>query len=171
VEIGYSKLGQNYTDTHIDTVFTRNIKLNYLQIPILFKYRTNGKVARFYFLVGPQFNFLLSATQKYYRQGTEFDSIFSPHNWPKPILIGQSTITERYTSMDIMGRLDLGADISLGEHLFLNVGLTMAYGLMDINASDYRVPNYKSNTYNASHNIYGGVNVGINYVLPIGGKK
>ena len=26
VEIGYSKLGQNYTDTHIDTVFTRNIK-------------------------------------------------------------------------------------------------------------------------------------------------
>lgn len=170
LEIGYSKLGQNYSDTRGDSTYSRNIKVNYLQVPLLFKYRTNGKVARFYFLVGPQFNFLLSATQKYTKNDKDYDITFQPPKWPKTIVIGQSTITDRFTSPDIMARLDLGADISLGEHLFLNIGLTMAYGLMDINASDFRIPDYSSNTYNASHNIYGGINVGINYVLPLGKK-
>jgi hypothetical protein len=137
----------------------------------MFKYRTGGKVAKFYILVGPQFDFLLSATQKYYKHDQEYDLDFQPPKWPKSILIGKSTITDRFSSMDIMGRLDLGVDINLGEHLFLNVGLTMAYGFLDINDADFRVPDYSSNTYNASHNIYGGLNFGINYVIPVGASK
>jgi hypothetical protein len=171
LEIGYAKLGQSYTDTYKDTAYTRNISLNYLQVPILFKYRTGGKVASFYILVGPQFDFLLSATQKYNKHDAMFDVDFPPSKLPKNIVVGESTITNRFSSMDIFARLDLGADINLGDHLFLNIGLSLAYGLTDINASDYRIPNYSSNTYNASHNVYGGINLGINYVLPVGAKK
>jgi hypothetical protein len=171
LEIGYAMLGQKYSDTHKDTVYTRDINLNYLTIPLMFKYRSGGKVAKFYVMAGPEFLFLLSATQTYTKHDDPYNESFQPSDWPKPILVGQSTITERYNSMDIAGRLDLGADINLGEHLFLNVGVTMAYGFMDINASDYQIPNYSSHTYDPSHNVFGGINVGINYILPVGAKK
>jgi hypothetical protein len=169
LEIGYAGLGQKYKDTYKDTVYTRDITLNYLQIPLMFKYRTNGEVARFFVAAGPQINYLMSAKQKYYKQGEiDTDSIYNPIN-NKPIMIGEETITERYSSIDVMGRLDLGVDISITKNLFLNVGLTMAYGFLDINATDWRI-NDSSGNYNPSHNGYVGVNFGISYVLPVGGK-
>jgi len=63
-----------------------------------------------------------------------------------------------------LARLDLGVDIKLMKCLFLNTGLTFAYGLTDINASDFQIVN-KSGDYNPSHNIAVGFNVGINYCL------
>jgi hypothetical protein len=33
VELGYAKLGQNYKDNYKDTIYSRDIKMNYLQIP------------------------------------------------------------------------------------------------------------------------------------------
>ncbi|MEI7896625.1 MAG: porin family protein [bacterium] len=170
IEAGYSKLGQNYTDTYKDTVYTRDVQLNYMQLPLMFKFRTGGK-AKFYVMAGPQFNFLLSAKQKYYKQGViDTDSIYNPIN-NKKIKIGEETITDRYSSFDVMARLDLGVDILLGKNFFLNVGLTMAYGLLDINASSLRIPDHSSGIYHPSHNIYGGVNFGFNYVLPLGKKN
>jgi hypothetical protein len=170
LEIGYAKLGQMYEDTYKDTIYTRNIKLNYLQIPLMFKYRTDGEVARFFVAAGPQFNLLLSASQEYFKH----DSVFTHNgvpNWNKPTEIGESSITDRYNSLDIMGRLDFGVDITVAQNLFLNVGVTMAYGFMDINASDYQNPvNNPTYTYHPSHNLYGGINFGISYCLPVGSK-
>ncbi len=169
LEIGYAKLGQKYQDTYKDTTYTRDINLNYLQIPLLFKYRTGGNVAKFYLMVGPQFNFLLSATQKYYKYDEIFSENFTPTGITKPILIGQETITDRYNSFDIMGRLDLGVDIIIVKHLLLNIGVTMAYGFTDINATDFQIKDHTGN-YNPSHNAYAGFNVGVNYLLPFGSK-
>jgi len=169
LEIGFAKLGQRYEDIHDDTVYTRNVKLNYLQIPLMFKYRTGGEVARFYVMAGPQFNLLLSASQEYLKNEVFFNDTV-PGNWTKPELIGEETITDRYNSLDIMARIDLGVDINVASNLFLNVGLTMAYGLMDINATDWQIKDHTGN-YNPSHNVYGGINFGINYVLPLGSKK
>jgi hypothetical protein len=171
LEIGWAKLGQKYEDTYWDTIYTRNVKLNYLQIPLMFKFRAGGEVAKFYVMAGPQFNILLSASQEYYKH----DSIFTNNgypNWNKPTLIGESDIKERYNTLDIMARIDLGVDINFTKNLFMNVGLTMAYGLMDINATDFQNPlNTPGYEYNASHNLYGGINVGINYVLPFSKAK
>jgi hypothetical protein len=161
LEVGYAKLGQNYKDQIGDSVYSRNLKLNYLQIPVLFKYRVGGEVAKFYFLVGPQFNFLLSASQKYLRNGAPEDGTIIVNS--KPEVIGEETITDRFESFDIMGRLDVGVDISLMENLFLNAGFTFAYGFTDINASEWRLTYNPNNPYTASHNLYGGFNVGINY--------
>lgn len=173
LEIGFAKLGQKYADTHMinDTnyEYTRNIKLNYLQIPLLFKYQSNGEVAKFYMMVGPQFNLLLSASQVYLKQDLTYDDYMTVDNLP--VKIGEEKITDRFNSLDIMARFDLGVDIHVASNLFVNVGLTMAYGLMDINNSNTQNPlNNPDYDYHASHNIYGGVNFGINYVLPVGSK-
>ncbi len=176
LEIGFAKLGQNYADNHTDTsgvasTYSRKVKLNYLQIPLMFKYRTGGDVVRFYVMAGPQFNLLLSASQKYLKQDQVYDITgYYPENWTKPLVIGEETITDRYNSLDIMGRLDFGLDFQVASNLSVYVGMTMAYGLMDINATDYQIPNYSSGKYNPSHNLYGGINFGINYLLPIGSK-
>ena len=170
LEIGWAKLGQKYSDEYMDTIYTRNVKLNYLQIPLMFKFRTGGEVARFYLLAGPQFNILLSASQKYMKHDDIPVGNYTPSEWTKPILIGEETITDRYNSLDVMGRLDFGIDITVAKNLFLNVGLTMAYGFMDINATDWQIKPYNSD-YSPSQNAYGGINFGINYVLPIGSSK
>ena len=166
-EIGFSKLGQNYKDNYRDTAYSRNIRLNYLQIPLLFKFRSGGEVARFYVQVGPQFNILMSASQKYLQLGEVWNDEWTPQNWTRPIVIGENTITDRYNKLDIMGRLDFGVDIQIIENLCMNAGLTMAYGFTDINATDWQIKDHTGN-YNPSHNIYVGFNVGINYVLPLG---
>ncbi|MFZ4520440.1 MAG: porin family protein [Bacteroidales bacterium] len=167
LELGFAKLGQKYEDTHGDTLYTRNVKLNYLQIPLMFKYRTGG-TAQFYVMAGIQLDMLLSAKQKYIQSDSMyFKTLADLKN--NPYNVGEETITTRYSSMDVMGRLDLGVDIHVASNIFLNVGLTMAYGLTDINAEDFRIKDHTGN-YNPSHNIYGGLNVGINYVLPVGSK-
>ena len=165
LQVGYAKLGQKSKQMIGDTNYTRNVKLNYLQIPLMFKYRSSGEVVRFYVMAGPQFDFLLSAEQEYYKNDASFydESTINPITH-KPILIGESKITERYTTYDIFARLDLGVDIKLMKSLFLNTGLTFAYGLTDINATDWRINN-NSGVYNPSHNVAIGFNVGINYCL------
>ncbi len=173
LEIGFAKLGQKYADTRMENdtnyKYARNVKLNYLQLPLMFKYQSNGEVARFFFMVGPQFNFLLSAKQVYTKQDLSYDDYITVAN--KPVKIGEETITERFNSFDVMARIDLGVDIHVATNLFLNVALTMGYGLTDINAADWQNPLKNPNyDYNPSHNIYGGINFGINYMLPIGAK-
>ena len=134
LQVGYGKLGQRFTDLINDTTITRNIKLNYLQIPLLFKYRSGGEVARFYVMAGPQFDFLLSAKQTYYKNDASFnDEVFNP-KLKRFVKISEETITDRFSSYDIFARLDLGVDISLMKNMFLNAGLSFCYGLTDINA-------------------------------------
>jgi asparagine synthetase A len=116
-------------------------------------------------MAGPQLNYLLSATQKYLRNDMVDDRIV-PGTLEE---VGKETITDRYNSIDIIGRIDLGVDIQLASNLFLNAGMSMGYGFTDINASDWHYPDSDDN-YNPSHNVYGGLNVGINYTLPIGSK-
>ena len=172
IEIGYGKLGQDLTkDYNVtpDSVFDRSIKLNYLQIPVLFKFRSGGEVARLYLLVGPQFNLLMSGKQTYTLNGSPFTTKSLTNLAGTSFIVGAEDIKERYSSLDIMARFDLGVEISLSKSLLLNAGLSLGYGLLDINATDWRMNNHDGN-YNASHTIYGGINVSLNYVLPIGSK-
>ncbi len=160
---GYANLGQNYTDVIKDTNYLRNVQLNYLQIPLMFKFRTGGEVISFYAMAGPQLNYLLSATQTYYKEDSEYnpDDYFNPEN-QKLIKVGESTITDRYNSIDVMVRIDLGVEISIIKNLWASAGLSMGYGLLDINAPDWQLKDSSGN-YNPSHNVFGGFNVGINY--------
>lgn len=170
-EIGFAKLGQRYQDTYNDTLYTRNLKLNYLQIPLLLKYRMAGGVAKFYVMAGLQFDLLLSASQRYLKDDAPFNEPV-PGNWIKPVLIGEQSVTDRFNPLDLMARIDVGADIALTKDLFLNAGFTMAYGMTDINDGNWHIPEGRTGEYHASHNFYAGITVGISYILPVGtGKK
>ncbi|MEI6682002.1 MAG: porin family protein [Bacteroidota bacterium] len=174
VEIGVATLGQDYNDKSHGTngnndLYARSIKMNYMQIPLLFKYRTGGAMTKFYLAVGPQFSFLTSATQTYTKNGTAYVNDTVKTVSLVKFNAGADDVKSRYNSMDIMARLDVGVDIIIVKHLLLNVGVTMAYGLTDINATDFRIKDYTGN-YNASHNAYAGLNLGLCYLLPIGSK-
>ncbi len=169
LEVGYTKLGQNYKDNINDTAYIRHIRLDYIQIPLLFKFKTNGEVARFYLLVGPQFGLLLNAKQTYLKNDEPWEKNIKDLK-ENTYKISEETITNRFTSFDIFARLDLGVDITLVQNLILNAGISLNYGLTDINATDWRIKN-NSGEYKASHNIYGGFNVGLCYVFDFGKNK
>jgi hypothetical protein len=166
LELGFQKLGQNYTKSKDDTTFTRNIGLNYFQLPLLFKFRTSGEVVKFMFALGPQFDFLLSANQNYFYTLTETAGEIE---YEKPIpgtteLVSKDDITHRFNSLDIQARLDLGLEIYVIKNLFIDAAFSFAYGLTDIIAPDYQYKDVDGN-YNPVHNAYVGFNVGINYVM------
>ena len=166
MEIGYARLGQKYSDVRGDTSFTRDIQTGYLTVPVLFKYNSAGKTARFYFCAGPEFAFLLSAEQEYLADGSQYNRTMTNLDG-ETFNVGDPDIQDRVSSIDIMARVDMGVDISLTGNLILNAGLTMNYGLTDLNAPAYRLEDYSGN-YNPSHNFYGGITMGLNYRIPIG---
>ena len=168
LEIGYSKFGQKYTDSKTDSLqnkydFAREIKMNYLTIPILFKYRTGGTIAKFFVAVGPQINMLLSAKQTYTVNGAPFVANIKTASG-STFDVGKEDIKERYSSMDLVARVDLGVEITLVKFLMLDIGATFNYGLMDLNATDYRLKDSTGN-YHPSHAVYGGLNLGLNFRL------
>jgi hypothetical protein len=166
LELGFQKLGQNYLKTIGDTSFTRNIALNYFQLPVLFKFRTGGETVKFMAALGPQFDFLMSANQTYVYTLLDTEN---EYDYDKPIpgtseLISESDITHRLNSVDIQARLDLGVEIYVVKNLFIDAAFSFAYGLTDINAPDYQYEDRDGN-YNPVHNAYLGFNVGVNYCL------
>ena len=165
LEIGYNPIGQKYDNSVHDTTVTRTIKQNYLQIPLLFKYRSGGKSAKFFLAVGPQLNYLMSATQTFDKNVLAYDTLVTNLAGKKE-KISEGTITSRYTSINIMARLDLGVEILIIKNLSLDLALSFAYGLTDMNATDWRMKDI-TKKYNAGHNAYGGINIGLNYVLPL----
>lgn len=172
LELGFQKLGQNYIKDIADTSFTRNIGLNYFQLPLLFKFRTGGETVKFMAAIGPQFDFLMSANQKYYY--TLKDTV-GEFDYDKYIpgtteLISEKDITNRFNSFDIQARLDLGIEIIIIKNLFIDAGFSFAYGLKDIIAPDYQYKD-KNGNYNPVHNAYLGFNVGINYCLNLSKSK
>lgn len=175
-EIGFSSLGEKYKDATTDSTrvtfnSTRDINLNYLQIPILFKFRTGGEKVRFFAAIGPQFDILMSAKQIYKLEGKEMTEPVMIENeiTKQEFDMVKKDIKERYKSMHIMGRVDLGMEFQLCPHMTLDAGLSLAYGFSDINAEDYRIKDISKN-YAASNNLYGGVQLGLNYMIPLGGK-
>lgn len=172
LELGFQKLGQNYKKDVGDTSFTRKVGLYYFQLPLLFKFRTGGEVVKFMAAIGPQFDFLMSADQKYFytlKDTTgEFD--YDKYIPGTTELISESDITNRFNSIDIQARLDLGIEIIIIKNLFIDAGFSFAYGLTDIIAPDYQYEDRDGN-YNPVHNLYVGFNVGINYCLDLSKSK
>ncbi|MBN1340643.1 MAG: PorT family protein [Bacteroidales bacterium] len=170
VEIQYSRQGQKYEGRQGSfTKAERDINLNYLNIPLFFKYSFGSGGTRFRFLAGPQFSSLLSADQTYERDGNVIGT-------KKINLDGEEFVTDaedikdRWESSYFGVALDVGADIYLNKNFFVNAGMRINYGFKDINAPAYRLPAY-SEPYEASHNLWGGLYVGINYLLDVEGYK
>jgi len=160
-EVGMTPMGQSYYNHDDIPSITRDVKLSYVTVPVMAHFSFGGKVFRFYANAGPQFAFLTKATQEYLKNGQPLPKFYNPVT-KDSIDVAKTDIKDRYQSMDIMARIDIGLDIIIINHIGINVGLSGAYGLTDINASDWRLKN-SSGEYKPSHNAYGGINFGLRY--------
>jgi hypothetical protein len=170
-EIKTSKQGQKYED-HINNSLTREVRLNYIAIPVLVKVIGGSSGVKFYANGGVQFNSLTKATLLGNYEGNPSSNIDAK---------------ERFKSSDIGLNFGLGGDISLTEFLYLNVGMSFFYSFRDINSDNPKSTLYNdyaatpvgtagpqgwqwpdaggSGTYEASKNATGGFSIGLHYMF------
>ena len=192
VEFNYAQMGQDYSDIMKDfgptedtskpdlqtKVLTyRYVDLNYLQVPILFKYMEGDTkdAIKYQLLGGLQLGYLLSAEQTYTADVMNID----PDD-QKPVDIapqsgvpdfrGNASVngTDYFQKLDVGLLLDVGADIYVNDKLYFSPSFRGYYGFFDINAKETRnlQPAHGENIYLASHNAYIGFSLGINFMFP-----
>lgn len=196
LEFNYASMGQYYSDlirdygpyqdplhpTQQTAVLTyRNIDLNYIQVPVLFKYMEGDKkdAIKYHMYGGLQFGYLLSATQAYtadiddngkqvaipqtvapQSQVPVFDDAYNENYVITPSI-------DYFSKIDLGILIDIGADIYVNDKIYFTPGLRVNYGLLDINAPDTKNlnPRRGENIYKASHNAFVGINLGFNFML------
>ncbi|RLD58682.1 MAG: hypothetical protein DRJ05_07605 [Bacteroidetes bacterium] len=175
-ELQYSTQGQKYSgkqswESNVFNPVDRDIKLTYFNLPIFFKYRFGTGNTRFRFMAGPQFGFLMDATQDYDRESTNggSTSTYVLDKTGKVFDVTAPNIKDRIENMDIGIAIDVGADISLSDQFFVNAGLRLNYGFTDINSAPYQLQKHDGTDYAPSNNLWGGVYFGINYRLDVQG--
>jgi hypothetical protein len=162
MELGYALLGQKYNEPQYGLPANRTIDLNYFLLPVMMKFRAGGKKTKFYAMAGPQLGYLLSASQVYKRNGVDAPVFNNPE--VGSIDVSQKSITDRYTSVVGCIRLDLGVEFTPSKHFMIDIGLCSAYSITDLNALNWRLLNNHGH-YNISHDFYGGLNLGLNYMF------
>lgn len=171
IEFQYSVQGQKYDDKQvIDEVkydTKRDITLAYFNVPLLFKYAFGTASTKFRIMAGPQVGYLLEATQTYKRDGQTLGTT-AVNLDGKTFKTDAKNIQDRFSEYDIGMVLDLGADIHLSDKFFFSPGFRMNYGLKDINAEAYRMPD-KDGEYAASHNFLFGFFFGLHYKIDVEG--
>lgn len=160
-EIKSSKQGQKYVE-HNNSSLTRDVKLNYVAIPVLLKVIGGSSNVRFYSNAGIQYNILTDATLEGY------------YYLPQPMNIPAS---ERFNSTDLGVNFGLGGDVFFTDNLYMNVGMSFYYSLTDINAKSgtgifayqgktWQWPdNHGAGVYKASRNGTGGFSLGLHYLF------
>ena len=162
VEFNYAQMGQDYSDIMKDfgptedtskpdlqtKVLTyRYVDLNYLQVPILFKYMEGDTkdAIKYQLLGGLQLGYLLSAEQTYTADVMNID----PDD-QKPVDIapqsgvpdfrGNASVngTDYFQKLDVGLLLDVGADIYVNDKLYFSPSFRGYYGFFDINAKETR---------------------------------
>lgn len=137
-------INQKYTERlNVGGVFENSYvtetKLKYIDIPLLFRLTTDGKVG-FYFETGPQFSLLSSAKHE--------DPTF-----------GSADVKSNTNSMNIAAILGFGIDAKAGP-ITITSGLRMGYGITDAG----KKPSYTIN-YEKTHSAVLGVHLGVAYTF------
>lgn len=168
IEGNYAFQGQKYYDIQNKKETNKNLILNYIQIPVLFKYTftdysINNAAPDLFFLIGPQFSFLQNAKLEHFRDGTAM-SFTEYHNDVFNPLV--SRLPEYTTDIDLFNNFDLsitssfGAQFELSDYLILTAESRLSWGISDINARDWRFPDLRNN-YTASRNYAWGLKIGL----------
>lgn len=157
IEFNFAGMGQYYEDKY--QTFTRKVKINYMQIPIMAKFILGTSAAKFYVMTGPQFGLLSSAN---------IDFALADGSMDTSIIA-----TDRFTKNDLQIVLKLGTDVSFTDALYMNAGMGLGISLSDINdATDpngpmnpgWQVPN-KEGIYDMSRNAGLCFSFGLHYLL------
>lgn len=194
VEFNYAQMGQDYSDIMKDfgpiqdptkpdlqtKVLTyRYVDLNYLQVPILFKYMEGDTkdAIKYQLLGGLQVGYLLSAEQLYTADVTDTDpdaqvvipeSVGPQSGVPDFKGSGNVAQVDYFQAFDIGFLLDVGADIYVSDKLYFTPSFRGYYGFFDMNAPETRnlQPAQGENVYQWSHNAFIGFSLAINFMFP-----
>ena len=161
-ELGIAFMGQKYTGTQYDLPVSRNIKLNYLVLPLLLKYRTTCGIVKFYLAAGPELGILLSATQTYLRNGVDAPPLESSDHGT--IDVSKHDIRDRYNGEDGSARFDFGVELVPFDHFMIVIGESTLFDITDLNKYSWRFVD-ANGRYGISHDFYTGVNVGFNFMF------
>jgi hypothetical protein len=141
-----SEHGQDYEDIINRKPMKRSVVLNYMQIPMIIKLKssmmsglTNKPIAVNY-IAGLQYGMLKSASMELNGNNTD--------------------IKNRFLDYDFSAIFGIETDIFLTSRFFLSTGLRFEYGLLDINASGWKIKNGGK-----SQNILSGMTAGLHYMV------
>jgi len=155
------------------TNVSRDITTTYMNIPVLFRFSFGSPEnrSRFRLLLGPQFSFLRNATQEYKRVLNEGD-LKRIDTWVKDLdgnwfSVADPEIKDRISKNDIQIAFDIGSEFLIGNHIMLSTGFRGNYGFSDVNAESYRIKSNKDEVYVPSNNLYGGIYLSLNYLIPL----
>lgn len=158
-----SQMGQNYYGYQAGGIADRRIKLTYLEVPLLFMRELPYMKYPTWVSLGPDVLVLLSANQKYVRNG---GSLLSN---PEGMIDGN--VIDRYKPFDIALNFSINRMYNLDyfrKMMFL-FSVNSMVGLTDINTTAWQIPN-KHDIYKGSHNFYIGIKVGMMFkVARLGG--
>lgn len=163
--IWFMNLGQNYSDFDDGSNYNREIKLKYNMIPIMFKFTGSESRVNFIGGIGILYAMLGSADQVWLEDENSISyPVMREDMNGDEFNVVATDVTDRFEKNDIILNFELGARIMIIDNLYADATLNFGYGLKDINAEAYRIPNTEG-AYTASHNAYGGFKVGVAYVL------
>lgn len=156
-----TNLGQGYTDEYDGSSWERELNFKYNVIPLMLRFSNSLNRVNFLGGVGVSFAFLSKADQTWTRDGNTVTGLY-PEG--EDYNIAASDVTDRFESSDIFLNVELGVRVFILDELYADASLFGAYGVKDINASDWQIPN-KDGEYNGSHNAFGGIKIGVAYIL------
>jgi len=177
LEFSYQKMGQTHDDHFKGMDFYKDINLNYVAIPILYKLILNKHTTgyeewanqaklKWYLIAGVQTSLLLSADIRYVVEGnqTDFISFITEGGNPnlEEILTNGAPEDDKelynHTDISLIGAVGFQTDIQPSVVGF--VEMRGGFSLLDINAEAWRLPG-PSGTYNWSRNLSIGVYMGV----------
>ena len=186
-----SKQGQIYEmiDAYEKIKGQREISLDYLQLPMLFRFMSGGNAgARANFNLGPQMSFLTNARETIQAQagdykipeGVDFQSIqeefpqatnngdgtYTIPDVPSKDLLTKKANDFKNTEFSIAGAF--GLDIDLSKHLYLTTQVRATYSLTDMRNGDV-IEKIKSgdsaDIFGQRANLLVGVQLGLHYMF------
>ena len=135
----------------------REVKFTYLQFPIYAKYQTHiGDIASYYLMVGPQFNYRESGSEKIWVN-------YWQYKYPNELSVNQ-----KFQKFDYGVSLNTGVDIYANDWMYFNVGVVSFLAINDLNGSTLKDLGWfsKNNvTYRESRNFYMGLHGGVHFYL------
>ena len=153
-EYNFSRLGARWNGVEAETETSREIRIEYWQIPLLFKYNWLDR-PRFYLIAGPELNLLKSAIHLY---NPESNQIIG-----RPEINGD--ITERFKNSALGAVMGAGVELIFAERLYGIFGVRFSYIFSDINNEKFKIQNL-NNEYKASHICFPSLELGLGYIFP-----
>jgi hypothetical protein len=148
-EFNIAQMGEKLNVEGNET-YEERVKLNYIQVPVMFKIIGGDYMSRFSAMVGPQFGFLTSATMQRNDQG-KYDG--------EPM-----DATNDFSKTDVGVVLTGGGDVTIHKNIYLNVHARFYYGFKEVNTK----PNVlfgNPDEMDRLHNLSAGVFAGLHYLI------